>query len=87
MNLKNYRFVIWLADDSRDIVDLSNAVYEAGGDDMLFGSTDHVLCATVNRQATSLDEAIESACTTMQAAGLQVVRVELRMDDLRVAVA
>ena len=72
-----HRFTLWLADDPRDLLEWSNALYEAGGDDCSPGDTDGRLHATFHREAESIEEAIRSARDTVQSAGLRVVSCEI----------
>ncbi|MBX3450643.1 MAG: hypothetical protein KF777_13835 [Planctomycetaceae bacterium] len=72
-----FEFTLWLADDARDHAEWSEALYEAGGDDMLVGVLAGKPYVGVHRRAESLEAAIRSARDTVQQAGLQVVKCEI----------
>lgn len=59
-----------------------NALYEAGCDDGTISSSQRVTRIDFCREASSLEEAIRSAITCVNAVGLQVARVEIEADDL-----
>jgi hypothetical protein len=50
--------------------DMTDALYEAGCDDALVGSRDGVIFLDFTRQAVSLQEAVRSAISDVQAAGV-----------------
>jgi hypothetical protein len=59
-----------------------NAVYEAGCDDGTISSSQGVSRIDFAREAPSLEEAIRSAITYVNKAGLQVTRAEITPDNL-----
>ena len=63
-------------------VDECNALYEAGCDDGTISTSDRVTRIDFRRDSPSLDEAIRSAISSVNAAGLQVSRVEIEADSL-----
>ncbi len=70
-------FTFTLADDPRDLLEWSNALYEAGGDDTSPGERDGKLHVSFHREADTLEDALRSARRTVQAAGLRVVSCEI----------
>ena len=62
--------------------DECNALYEAGCDDGTISTADRVTRIDFCRDSPSLDEAIRSAISSVNAAGLQVSRVEIEADSL-----
>lgn len=76
--MNTYDFMLIL--EGADITDLAhvNALYEAGCDDALFGTTAGVQYGHFSREAPSVSDAIFSAIEQVENAvpGLQVVRVE-----------
>jgi hypothetical protein len=82
--METYSFRIILA-DADEIVDdmtqeklleMSNAVFEAGCDDSSPGVCCEVVHIDFDREAASLREAVESAVAQVESAGYRVSRVE-----------
>ncbi len=82
--MKTYEFVLRLAEDPRDLLEWSNALYDAGGDDSSPGETDGQAFAKFHRDAETLEQAIRSARETVQAAGLRVVQCEIADETISV---
>lgn len=59
-----------------------NALYDAGCDDGTISSSERVTRIDFCRDAPTLEEAIRSAIANVNAAGLQVARVEIEADTL-----
>jgi hypothetical protein len=83
---REFAFTIWVKEDARDFDDVSNAVYEAGGDDTLVGELAGKPYVSFDREAETLEDALRSALRTIKAAGLEVVRCEIPADALALAV-
>jgi hypothetical protein len=68
--------------------DVADALYEAGCDDALFGSSDGVVFLDFNREAPSLREAVLSAIADVEKAGVgaKVIRVEPNVGNFVAAV-
>lgn len=62
--------------------DQCDALYEAGCDDGTISTSERVTRIDFCRVSPSLDEAIRSAIGSVNAAGLQVSRVEIEADSL-----
>lgn len=82
--METFSFRIILA-DTDDIIDdltheklleMSNAVFEAGCDDSTPGASCGVVFVDFDREAESLRKAIESAIADVERAGYRVARVE-----------
>lgn len=80
--MQTYHFTFTLADDPRDLVVWSNALYEAGGDDSSPGICSGRLYASFDRDAATLEEAIRSAAEVVRQAGLQILRCEIDAEEL-----
>ncbi len=81
--MHTYHFTLLLSTGPRDLVEWSNSLYEAGGDDSHPGIDQRGAYATFDRQAETLEEAIRSALATIQAAGLVAARLEIESDELQ----
>ena len=77
--MKQYDFTFTIAGLDEATEELANAIYDAGGDDSLVGSSDGMVFVDFMRQADSFDAAVESAMRVIQAAGYRIG--EFRMDD------
>ena len=62
--------------------DQCNALYEAGCDDGTVSTSERVTRIDFCRDAPTLEEAIRSAIGNVNAAGLQVARVEIEADAI-----
>jgi hypothetical protein len=62
--------------------DQCNALYEAGCDDGTISTSGQVTRIEFSRDATTLEEAIRSAIGNVNAAGLQVAKVEIDADAI-----
>ncbi|NUQ62669.1 MAG: hypothetical protein HUU20_09280 [Pirellulales bacterium] len=62
--------------------DQCNALYEAGCDDGTISTSGRVTRIDFCRDAPTLEEAIRSAIGNVNAAGLQVARVEIEADAI-----
>jgi len=80
--MQTYHFTFTLADDPREIVAWSNAIFEAGGDDSSPGICSGRLYASFDREAATLEDAIRTAAEVIHRAGLQIVRCEIDADEL-----
>ena len=79
-----YAFTAILAKGTELTDDLVEALYEAGCDDSLPGSSEGVASVIFAREAESLEQAIRSAVADVQKAGCRVSRVEVEPEDLPV---
>ena len=61
---------------------LANALYEAGCDDATVGSSSGVARVSFSRDATTLQDAIQSAVRDVRQAGCDIARVEIECDEL-----
>jgi len=59
-----------------------NALYDAGCDDGTISTSQGVSRIDFSREAKTLEDAIRSAIADVNAAGLQVTRVEIEADTL-----
>ena len=74
-----YLFTLTLSGDEDDVNDKNtDALFEAGCDDALFGARCGVLYLNFAREAESLGDAIGSAVKDAEKAGMRVVKVEIR---------
>jgi hypothetical protein len=81
----NHQFsvIIDLAADSNDeILNVADALGNAGCLDASLGGHDDGMEAIFNREADSLDAAIKSAITAIENAGFKVHRVELPRETI-----
>jgi hypothetical protein len=78
--MKTYEFDVILKDVSQVTDEQADALFTAGCDDGTPAGCDGVAWIHFDRQAASLEEAIASAVAQVQAAGLQVSKVELDVD-------
>lgn len=80
--MRTYEFRVVLAGSPELTVELGDRLYEAGCDDGSPGSCDGVTFVDFDREAESLEDAIRSAITNVQAAGCAVAKVEIDANDL-----
>lgn len=78
--MKTYEFDVILKDRSEVTDDQADDLFAAGCDDGTPASCEGVAWIHFDREAASLEEAISSAVAQVQAAGLQVSKVELDAD-------
>ncbi len=82
MTKKDYEFALILSVDN--VTDEQcGALYEAGCDDGTISSSERVTRIDFCREASSLEEAIRSAITSVTAVEFQVVRVEIEADAIK----
>ena len=76
--MKNYRFTLILSGIAKISPELADAIYEATGGDIEFNMRDGVAFLDFDRSSTSLHDAITSAISQVEGAGIgaRVVRVE-----------
>jgi hypothetical protein len=74
---KTFEFTLWLAPDSRDLLERSNALHAAGADDCSPGEHCGAPYAAFHREAESFEDAVRSAIRHVQAAGCHVIRCEI----------
>lgn len=70
-------FTLWIDAGEQELLEWSNSVFEAGGDDMSPGVHCGEAYVSVHREAETLEEAIRSAHITLAKAGLRVIRCEI----------
>ncbi|OYW22484.1 MAG: hypothetical protein B7Z55_04580 [Planctomycetales bacterium 12-60-4] len=80
--MRPYEFTLWLAEDSRDLEEWSNVLYESGGDDGAAGETHGQPFVAFLCEAASLEDAIRSASDTVRAAGLTVLWCEIKQEHM-----
>lgn len=79
---RTFSFTFWLDDDPRDLLDWSNALYEAGGDDSSPGERSGKPYVAFDREAESFEDAVRSARECVLAAGLRVLRCEIEEAEM-----
>lgn len=80
-SMPNHEFTVILS--VADVTDdQCNALYEAGCDDGTISTSGRVTRIDFCRDAQTLEEAIRSAIGNVNAAGLQVTRVEIEADTI-----
>lgn len=72
-----YHFTLILTDGVKLTDDLADRLYEAGCDDGSPGMCEGVVSIDFHREADSLESAIRSAISNVNAAGCSVSRVEM----------
>lgn len=77
-----FEFAFFLADEERELLEWSNALYDAGADDSHPGILNGAPRVAFSRQAETLEDAIRSAHRDVQAAGLQVVKCEMTVEQV-----
>jgi hypothetical protein len=77
MAKKLFEFTLWLAQDSRDLLQRTNALHEAGADDCSPGEHCGEPYAAFHREAASFEDAVRSAIRDAQAAGCRTIRCEI----------
>jgi hypothetical protein len=75
--MNTYEFNIFVKDTPAATDDHADALFEAGCGDGTLASRDGVTWIHFDRQASSLEDAIRSAVSQVQSAGLTVAKVEL----------
>lgn len=70
-------FTLVVDSGERDLDRFSEDVFKAGCDDATVGQSQSVTRMYFNRSAMSLEEAVESATTDVEAAGAEVLGVEV----------
>ena len=78
--MKTYEFDVVLKDVSEVTDDQADALFTAGCDDGTPASCNGTAWIHFDREASSLEEAIRLALAQVQAAGLQVSKIELGAD-------
>jgi hypothetical protein len=77
IGMKTYEFDVILKDTPEPTDQSADALFEAGCDDGTLASRDGTTWIHFDRESSSLEEAIRSAVTQVQFAGLVVFKVEL----------
>jgi hypothetical protein len=75
--MRTYEFDVLLKDIAEVTDDQADALYAAGCDDCTPASRDGAAWIHFDRKGPSLEEAIRSAVTQVQAAGFSVSKIEL----------
>lgn len=75
--MRNYEFDVVLKDVSEVSDDQADRLFAAGCDDGTPAGCDGVAWIHFDREAASLEEAIRSAVSNVQAAGFTVAKIEL----------
>jgi len=78
--MKTYEFDVILKDVSEVTDDQADGLFAAGCDDGTPVSCNGVTWIHFDRESSSLEEAIRSAVTQVQAAGFKVSKVELKVE-------
>jgi hypothetical protein len=74
--VKTHRFDLILSGMAEITPELSDALYEATGGDIELNMRDGIAWLEVSRRASSLQDAILSAISQIEGAGVRVLRVE-----------
>ena len=82
MTARIFEFTLWLEPESRDLLEWSNALYEAGADDSSPGVQCGEPCVTFHREAESFEAAVRSAYHDVQKAGCRVARCEIAQEEM-----
>ena len=77
-----WEFTLILQDVAEMTDSLANALYDAGCDDATVGSSNGVARVSFSREATTLQDAIQSAVRDVRQAGCEIARVEIERDEL-----
>lgn len=80
--MKQYDFTVILSDVPKMTDEIADKLHEAGCDDASYGSSQGISHVTFHRNATSLQDAIRSAISSVQKAGFHVSKVELDEEDI-----
>jgi hypothetical protein len=80
--MKVYSFTFYLNGNDHDLEELSNRIYEAGGDDTAISTRDEVFRIDYDREAESLESAISSAIGKLRSCGYEVERLEMDDEEL-----
>ena len=81
MNSRVFEFTLWLEPESRELLEWSNALYEAGADDSSAGEHCGEAYVSFHREE-SFEAAVRSAYRDVQAAGGRVVRCEIAQEEM-----
>lgn len=79
---RTFAFTFVLDDDPRDLLDWSNALFEAGGDDSSPREHCGIPYVAFDREAESFEEAVRSARECILAAGLRILRCEIEEAEM-----
>ena len=79
--MKTYTFDVVLKGVARFADEQIDALFEAGCDDATLSSSNGMARIHFDREAASLEEAIRSAVSQIQMAGLQGLKVEMNVDS------
>jgi hypothetical protein len=74
--MKTFEFTIILENLAEVTTDTANALFEAGCADGTFSSSEGQAQVQFDREAKTLEAAVESAIAQVRAAGLEVARVD-----------
>lgn len=77
-----YNFDVILNDASEITDEQADALFSAGCDDGTPFCSNNVALIHFDREASSLEQAIRSACAQVNAAGLRVARIEIDPNSL-----
>ena len=80
--MKTYRFIAYFKGVDYMSEDMAEALYEAGCDDCLPGSSDGEAYAYFDREAERFEEAVASVIANVKTAGYEVQRVQINESDL-----
>ena len=82
MTQRLFEFILWIAPESRELLDWSNALFEVGADDCSPGEHCGKPYLAFHREAASLEEAVRSARCHVQVAGCRVLRCEITEEEM-----
>lgn len=80
--MKKYDFTLILSGPLELTEEIAEALFEAGCDDGTPGTSGGVFLIDFHRQASSLEEAIQSAIANVKSAGYEVERVEIEAEAM-----
>ncbi|MGH8548734.1 MAG: hypothetical protein ACRERU_09085 [Methylococcales bacterium] len=78
--MTKYEFTLILSETLELTEEMADELFEAGCDDGTPGTCEGVFSIDFHREASSLEEAIQSAIANVGSAGYEVKRVEMEAD-------
>jgi len=80
--MQAWTFRVWLSASPDDLLDWSNALFEAGCDDSTPGTFEGRAHTDFHRNAETLDDAIRSAVEDVHKAGLTIDTIEINESEI-----
>jgi hypothetical protein len=79
---RTFDFTFWLAPESRELLDWSNALLDVGADDCSPGLHCGEAYVSFHRDAATFEDAVRSAQRDVTSAGCRVIRLEIAAEQL-----